>query len=351
MPTIIMIGARRPKEIGGMKTAEKELKGNEKFLVTGAAGCIGSWVLRRLVREGVPTVATDLSRNLSRVQLLLAPGEIGLVEFQTADITDTDGVRAIVEENGITHIIHLAGLQVPFCKADPAQGGRVNVVGTVNLFEAARQNWGQVQGITYASSIAVLGPPELYTEHPIPDSAQLLPETLYGVYKMADERIAQVYWRDWDVGSVGLRPYVVYGVARDQGLTSDIAKAVLAAVAGRPFQIKFGGRIALQYADDCAELFIAAARASHRGSVACNLRNDIVDVGDLVSLITAIIPGAQVSYAEDQPLPFPCDLDDSGLREIVGEIPHTPLPEAIEETASMFRDLLDDGKIDLQTLS
>lgn len=323
---------------------------NQTFLVTGAMGCIGAWVLRNLVDEGVKAVAADLATNPVRPGLLLSPKELSDITFVQTDITDLAAVQQVVEKHQITHIIHLAGLQVPFCKANPSLGARVNVVGTVNIFEAAREFWGQVQGVAYASSLAVLGPADLYPQRPVPDDVLLYPGTLYGVYKQANEHTARIYWQDWQIGSVGLRPYIVYGVGRDQGMTSDIARAMLAAAASRPFHIRFDGPIALQYADDTAKIFIAAARAGHKGAAACNLRNTVIDVNEVVKMIRAEVPDAQLTVANNQPLPFPADLDDSGLRQIIGDIPHTPLKTALHQTLDQFQSLLAEERIDLKQL-
>jgi UDP-glucuronate 4-epimerase len=323
---------------------------NETFMVTGALGCIGSWVLRNLVRDGATVIATDLATNPVRPRQVLSEDELAQVKFKQLDVTDLKAVRGMVEENGVTHIIHLAGLQVPFCRADPSLGAQVNVVGTVNIFEAARHNWGQVKGLSYASSLAVLGPAEEYPEGPVGDDVRLLPTTLYGVYKVANEGTAHIYWQDWQIGSVGLRPYIVYGVGRDQGMTSDIAKAILAAAAGRPFHIRFDGPVGLQHADDVAKMFIGAARANHQGAAACNLRNDIVEVADFVAMIKADVPDAQITFAHNKPLALPWDLDDGGLRQILGGMPWTPLQTAMRTDLALFRSLLVRDLIDLKQL-
>jgi nucleoside-diphosphate-sugar epimerase len=322
----------------------------ETFMLTGSMGCIGAWALRNLVREGTRVVATDLATDPVRPALLLAPDELAQVTFVKLDVTDLNAVNTVVAEHGVTHIVHLAGLQVPFCRANPSLGAAVNVVGTVNIFEAARAHWGQVKGLAYASSLAVLGPAELYPEGPVKDDAPLHPETLYGVYKQANEGTARIYWQDWQIPSIGLRPYIVYGVARDQGMTSDIAKALLAVAAGRPYHIRFGGPVGLQYADDVARSFIECARAGYQGATVCNLRNDIIDVGDFIARVQAGYPEAQLTYAAGNPLQFPFDLDDSGLQEILGRVPHTPLGAAIDETVGMFRDLLGRDQISLKQL-
>lgn len=322
---------------------------NETFMVTGAMGCIGAWALRNLVQAGVPVVATDLATDPVRPRLVMTEDELAQVKFAQLDVTDLQAVRRVVEENGVTHIIHLAGLQVPFCRANPSLGAQVNVVGTVNIFEAARH--AGVKGLAYASSLAVLGPAEEYPEGPIGDDVPLLPRTLYGVYKVANEGTARIYWQDWQVGSVGLRPYIVYGVGRDQGMTSDIAKAILAAVAGQPFHIRFDGPVALQHADDVAKMFIGSARAQYQGAAMCNLRNDIIEVSEFVRLIQAEQPDAALTFATDKPLPFPFDLDDGGLRVILGEMPWTPITDAIRGDLARFKDLLDKGMIDLKQLT
>ena len=56
-----------------------------------------------------------------------------------ADITDLEQVERVLDDDAITHVIHLAALQVPFCRADPPLGARVNVLGTVNVFEAVKR--------------------------------------------------------------------------------------------------------------------------------------------------------------------------------------------------------------------
>lgn len=321
---------------------------NEKFMITGAMGCIGSWVMRNLVQEGVPVIGTDLATDPVRPRQVMSAEELAQVQFVQLDVTDLKAVRRVVEENGITHIVHLAGLQVPFCRANPSLGAQVNVVGTVNIFEAAR--YGGVKGLSYASSLAVLGPSEDYPEGRVGDDVPLLPRTLYGVYKVANEGTARIYWQDWQIGSVGLRPYIVYGVGRDQGMTSDLAKAILAAVAGRPFHIRFDGPVGLQHANDVAKMFIGTARASYQGAASCNLRNDIVEVSEFVRLLKAEAPDAQITFAENKPLPFPFDLDDGGLRDILGGMPWTPLADAIRHDLGHYRRLLEAGLIDLKQL-
>lgn len=321
----------------------------ERFLVTGASGCIGSWVLRHLIDQGRSFVASDLSDNKSRPRLLISEEEMSAVQWVKLDVTNGQAVDAVVAENGITHIVHLAGLQVPFVKENPPLGASVNVVGTTNILEAARRH--NVSGLSYASSAAVFGPPGKYPSGQVPDDAPRLPDTLYGVFKTANEETARVYWQDWNVGSVGLRPGVVYGVGRDQGISSDPAKAVLAVTANEPFHIRFDGLIAMQHASDAAEIFIDCARANHQGATVCNLRNDVTEVSDFVELLNGISSDSRITFQSNNPLPVPADYDDSNLRRIIGEVPHMPLQQAVEQDMTRFRALLKRNQVDLGQLA
>ena len=124
-------------------------------LVTGAGGCIGTWALALLTRAGVPAAAFDLTLDKRRPRLLMSEAELAKVQWLTGDIADFDSVLAACNGSQARAIVHLAALQVPFCKADPVAGAKVNVVGTVNVLEAARKLG--IRRITYASSIAAHG--------------------------------------------------------------------------------------------------------------------------------------------------------------------------------------------------
>ena len=313
---------------------------SETFLVTGALGCIGAWTLKHLVAQGAQVVSLDLHGRGHRLDLLMSAEEQAAIHFEIADLSQADSVFGVFERHSITHIIHLAALQVPFCKADPIKGAQVNVVGTVNLFEAARR--AGIHHLAYASSIAVYGAPDEYDDIVTADAA-MHPRTLYGVYKQADEGIARIYAQDYGVHSIALRPYTVYGVGRDQGLTSDPTKAMLAAVQGKPFHINFGGTLQLQWASDVAQSFIAAGRATLEGAQGWNMGGQPVTIPEIIAMIRALRPQAQLSYT-DAPLPFPAAFDDSALR---AHLPHyeTPLQTGIEQTLAHFEACLTDGRL------
>ena len=188
-------------------------------LVTGAGGCIGAWVVSILSRSGVQCVAADLQDDRARPALILGDDAAASLNWETCDVTDATAVENLVNRNSISAIIHLAGLQVPFCASNPALGARVNVEGTINILQTARTVG--IKRLAYASSVASVALTEGGPYKP----------TLYGAYKLANEQTARIYWDDWGVPSIGLRPNVVYGVARDQGMSSLNTAAIQAAAA------------------------------------------------------------------------------------------------------------------------
>jgi nucleoside-diphosphate-sugar epimerase len=325
--------------------------GQERFLVTGALGCIGAWVVRRLVREGLPTTAFDLAGDLRRLRVIMDDDELAQVRFVMGDIADGSCVKRAVDESGATHVIHLVALQVPACRANPPLGLRVNLVGTANLFEAAKQ--AGLRRVVYATSIAAYGPKEDVPVEPLTHPAPRLPHTHYGVTKLASEAISRVYWLDDGLSSIGLRPAIVYGPGRDQGLTSGPSRAMLAAALGESFHIPFGGRCDMQYVDDVAQAFIQAARAPFEGAAAFNLRGSVVTMAEVVSAIEAAEPASrgQISF-EEKPLPFPGEAEhDSLVLAALGSLPHTPLAEGVAATLVIYKQAISAGRLTAAALS
>jgi len=312
------------------------------YFMTGALGCIGAWVVKALVDRGDVPVVFDKSDDARRLKLLLDDRALGRVRFMRGDVTDAATVRAALEQSGARRIIHLAGLQVPSCKADPALGALVNVVGTINIFEAAR-----VLGlarVVYASSAAVFG----LADEAVDETVSPSPLTHYGVFKQANEGNARVYYADHGISSVGLRPFSVYGVGRDSGLTSDPTRAIKSAVIGRPFRIRFSGVTDFIYTADTAAAFIACADRAPDGAHVFNLHGDARDVSDAVAILEQEIgPAARGLVSIDGPgIPMPPSLDDSALRAVIADLPSTPLEQGIRETVQRFRALEAAGRLD-----
>jgi nucleoside-diphosphate-sugar epimerase len=314
---------------------------SETYFITGAQGCIGSWIVKALVERGDTPVVFDVSGDARRLRQIMSESEIAAVRFIVGDITDSSAVATSLAASGARRIIHLAGLQVPTCKADPVRGAAVNVIGTLNVFEAARL--AKVERVVYASSAAVFGLSE--DDAPVDETTVCEPATHYGVFKRANEGNARVYYLDHGLSSVGLRPLTVYGVNRDTGLTSDPTKAMKAAALGVPFHIRFGGATDFLYVADAAAAFIACADRAPAGAHLFNLHGETVMIDEVVRLINEVAGRELVSFG-GPPIPIAAALSDAAIRRTVGELPVTPLGEGVRETMRRFVELRDAGRLD-----
>ena len=310
----------------------------ECTLVTGGMGCIGAWALYHLLESGARVVNFDQSGDRHRLDWLMSRDQQRDITFVQGDLRDGEALKAVFAEHGITRVIHLAALQVPFCRADPALGAAVNVTGTVNIFEAALASG--VQHLAYASSIGVYGPPDEFPPGLVANDAPQRPRTLYGAYKVCNEQTAKVYYYDHGISSACLRPYTVYGVGRDQGMTSEPTHALVAAAKSQPYRIGFSGKMQFQFASDVARQFILASQQPLDGAFGYNLGQDVATVGEFVDIALDVLPGANIEVA-DNPLPFPEGFDDSELRARFSPVYKTPLRDGIARTIAHIQELGD----------
>jgi UDP-glucuronate 4-epimerase len=304
----------------------------ERVLVTGALGCLGAWVARCVLDDGDAVVGYDLGHNRSRLDLVLGE-DAARVEMVRGDITDLAALERALDEHEITRVVHLAALQVPFVRANPPLGMHVNVAGTVNVFDAVSRRLDRIPNVTYASSTAVYNRDD---PNPAPESGGTRPTTLYGVSKLADEGIARIYRADAGVPSIGLRPYVIYGPGRDQGMTSGPTMAIAAAVRGEPFHIGFSGSAQYDYVPDVARAVVQAAHARSETAAVHNVPGVLADMAVVVACIEAEVPGAEITWGGD-PLPFPPELEAVGYDREVGPFPRTSLADGVAATVAHFR--------------
>ena len=316
-----------------------------RILVTGAQGCIGAWTVKALLDRGLDVMAYDLDPHPRRLGLIAAPEQVARLAIRTGSIEDTAAVKALVKDEGITHIVHLAARLMPFCQANPVAGAMANVIGTLNVFEAARDAGRRVR-VVYASSSAVWGPEEGYGADKLTEADPLKPATHYGVFKQANESNARVFYLAHGISSIGLRPWTVFGVGRDDGLTAAPTIAMKSVVLGRPFQMRLTGYMDLQYVEDVAETFVRCSLAPTEGAHVFNLEGAVATMENLIheldrqwpgaaSLITAIGPQVPVAYR----------MDGSQLRRHIPGIPQTPLDIGIRKTLHLFAQLAAGGRL------
>ena len=299
-------------------------------IVTGAGGCIGSWVMSILYRSNIKCIGLDLTDNKARSELILG-NESSKLNWEKCDITNFLDLKEIFLRNKPSAIIHLAGLQVPFCAANPALGARVNVEGTINILQLAKEM--NIKRTVYASSVAALG---------MPPSGPWK-ETLYGAYKQANEHTAFVYWSDWKVPSIGIRPNIVYGLARDQGVSSKNTLAIQAAVLEKEYEIPCKGKYSWLYAGEAASAFIMSVSKDINNALVFNLNGPCETIENGISIIKKLNTKAKITCSGNS-FPFPPDLDDMPLRNQIGDYPSISVKEGIKETFKAFDLLKEQGK-------
>ena len=317
----------------------------ERILVTGATGCIGSWVVRNLLQDGVAVVALTSSQRYERLKLILTEAEFDKIAFVTADVTDIASLESAARKHGVNRIIHLAGMQFPFCAADPIKGAAVNVGGTVTIFELAKRLG--IERLVYASSAGVYGPASHYPEAVLGTDAEFFPTSHYGVYKVANEQSARIYWQNDGLASIGLRPHSVYGPGRAQGATSKPTVAMIAAAAGRAYNINFNGRYQFQFTDDAAKAFVRAVRVTFEGAAVYNIGGSVFGVDEIVSCIEAAVPTARGRITcDDRPMVFPQAFEGRQIVEALGAYVETPLEEGVARTVDCYRAALSNGSLE-----
>ncbi|HEX7295743.1 MAG TPA: SDR family oxidoreductase [Pyrinomonadaceae bacterium] len=173
-----------------------------KALVTGGAGFIGSNVVRLLIEAGYDVVVLDNLVSGYRKNLKPFPA----VTFIEADVRDQSALQRALD--GTELIFHLAASVGNLRSIEqPVEDSDVNVIGTIRLLEAARK--AAVKKIVCSSSAAIFG--EL-RRLPIDEDHPTEPDSPYGVSKLAEEKMCLAYSRLYELETVCLRYFNVYGV-------------------------------------------------------------------------------------------------------------------------------------------
>ncbi len=304
-----------------------------RVLITGVYGCIGAWVARRLLLEGHEVLGTDVSDDDHR-HVDILHGTSGYAErYRHAhlDVSDQDAVARLIDEHRPDAVIHLAALQIPFCRADPVRCADVNIRGVMNLLEVARKSSFQ---LVYASSCAVYGPGD---GRPHGEHDNLASTTLYGVLKRAAEDMGRIYWQDWGVSSVCLRPSIVYGPGRDQGITADLTLALAAASEGMPARIRFSGPVVMNHAEDIAEAFILAALTPREGHAVHTVVGPRIEVAELVELIEDVTGTSGLIETDPDPISISTDAICTSFTDYYGALPARDLRQGLVDSLQAWK--------------
>ncbi len=305
------------------------------ILVTGGCGFIGTWVVRELLRRGLRVVVLDACGRPERWQRVLGAGgeHVPLVQ---GSLLDRELLARVFAEHRVAHVIHLAALLTPASQADPWEGCRVNVLGSVALFEQVRLCANRIQGVSYASSVAVFGDEPDHAGGVAAQGEQ--PITFYGAFKKSVELIAQQYWRHFKIPSVGIRPQVAYGPERSVGLTAGPSLAARAAARGEAFCISYTGRVGYDYVEDVARAFVRGALETPPGAPVIDLAGEIADVDQIIAAIGAAVPEAASKISvSGPPIPAHAPPRPRFIPTLYPDWTTTPLAEGIRRTVDFYR--------------
>jgi nucleoside-diphosphate-sugar epimerase len=291
---------------------------NNTVLVTGGTGFIGSYVVQDLIEHGHDAVAYDLSTDTEILEKLGVAEE---TEVRRGDVSEpTDVIRA-VKETGTTHIIHLAALLTTTARENPRAAADVNILGTNNVFEAARTLDDQVERVSWASSAAAYAPPHNYDAEWVDETELVYPDTLYGATKEYNEHQARVYHEDYGLDHVALRPTVAYGPYRETGGSAFLANIVEKPALDEPYSIEYGDQyIDWQHVEDIAQAFRKAAFApeSDLTQRVYNVRGVLATVREAAEAVEAVMPDADITVSDEGELPWTQNLDMTKAQEDLG---------------------------------
>ena len=297
-----------------------------KFLVTGGGGFIGWRVARNLLARGIPVVVADWSVETPVRERLEREGG-DLLHFATCDVSEySDLARCFRQHPDITHAIHLAYLMSAEVEANPHLGARVNVLGMLNLFEAAVNQ--RLQRLVFASSETVYGASQaVYGERPIRETDFCAPRDhffTYGVMKILNEFMAEKYVQKHGIEIACARPPVVFGHGRKRGAVLWAEQFFSLPAIGRPVALPFSAnsRDCWVYVEDCAEQLARLALKPRLAHFAYNSTGHSIRAADLADIVRRWAPGAEITFDESRPsTPLVDDLDGSRLVEETGFTP------------------------------
>ena len=311
------------------------------FLVTGGAGFIGSHVCEQLLHEGHAVWTLDdlnpsYSPAVKRENLAALSAHGRAFTFVEGDLTDPGTVEGLLARTRFDQIIHLAARAgVRPSLEQPALYQRVNVEGTVNVFEAARRHG--VQKVTLASSSSVYG---VNAKVPFSETDPIFaPISPYAASKLACEALAHVYHHVHGLDVAALRFFTVYGPRQRPDLA--IHKFASLITAGRPIPVFGEGTSARDYTfiTDTVAGILACTRRTFGYQVFNLGESQTVTLNRLIALLEQGL--GRKAVIDRQPLQ-PGDVpityaDITKARAQLGYQPRVPIEEGLPRFLEWFR--------------
>lgn len=271
------------------------------WLVTGAAGFIGSNIVEALLRDGqqvraLDNFATGFRHNIDAVRLAVGPEAASRLQFVEADIRDRQACTDAMA--GVAHVLHQAGLgSVPRSLADPLTTNEVNVSGFLNVLDAARR--ADVTSFVYAASSSTYG-----DEPNLPKIEHRIGEPLspYAVSKLVNEIYARNFKSCYGFRATGLRYFNVFGPRQDPNgaYAAVIPKWTAAMIADKEISINGDGSTSRDFCfvANAVEANIRAALAEEeaQGEVYNVAVGHRTTLNDLFGLLKNELSEHQVHY-------------------------------------------------------
>jgi NAD dependent epimerase/dehydratase len=254
-------------------------------LVTGAGGFIGGHLVERLVRESarVRAFVHYNSRGARGTLDWLEPESVAEIEVVLGELRDVESVTAAAD--GIDIVLHLgAHVGIPYSYANPRDFFEVNVLGTLNVAQAALRHG--VELVVHTSTSEVYGSARTI---PITERHPLEPQSPYAASKVAADKVMDSWHRSYDLPVTVVRPFNTYGPR--QSARAIIPTIISQALAGSVVRLgSLHPRRDLTYVGDTVAAFVAAAQrpALAGGTIQLGTGYDVA-VGDLVDLVAEVL--------------------------------------------------------------
>jgi UDP-glucose 4-epimerase len=316
-------------------------------LITGGMGVLGSMVTEELVERGERPVV--YARHLDRS--LVSPAVLDRVEYVRGDVLDVPALVHAMGRHHITRVVHMAALLIGECQANPYQGFKVNVEGTVNVLEAARLT--DVRRVVYTSSKSVYGAVPAPFGHPtyapLPEDGPKNPVRVYDATKLAGEHMALQYVDVHGLDVVILRFASTFGPGKlvRHGPVSWHSRLVEHAMAGQPARLPQGGDQPddMIYHRDIAHAIVLAAGATGLAHRIFNVgRGEAATMRDFADAVRRVIPGAALDVGPGldyygSGIPYYSVYDISRARKELGFEPRFDLEAGVRDYVATMRRL------------
>ncbi len=306
------------------------------YMVTGGTGFLGSYVVRDLLAEGHEVVCFQRSGITTVIKELVSKDLLKKVNIVRGSVADSLDLFTAIREYNVDTIIHLAYALYPESEI-PQLSLRVNVIGTNNVFEAARLF--KLKKVVWTSTMGIFGNiGQVSDDKVLSDEAVLpRPSRLYGATKVLNEFVAELYYQQFGVNSVCLRLGRTYGIGKVSGSVSEFTGLLEKVALGKPATILNGdGKSTYIYVDDAVKAIIKACTVQTSKRI-LNVGNGVYYNGwQVADVIRKIRPDARIEVKPGIGVYDLPKLDVAPSLKELGLIPRS-LKEGIEEMMNSYR--------------